>query len=444
MLPARLLLACVPALLLFGPAHSAEPEHCRSGAYRFDDGSQLLIQPSDDANLRYRWLDGRSGKLFPVAQGHYESGAGWSSRDPVILKATFGECGDGTVRFEPTESTPRNGHKIPLPTTAITFNNGDATLYGELVLPEQHPPKALVVLQYGGGRDSAVADNYVQYLLPLSDVAVFVYDKRGTGRSTGQFNAHIGMQSDDLVAALAAARKDPRVAGLPVGLMGESQGGWVVPLAATKAQVDFVVVSYGLVVSMLEEDRLEVEQQLRTRGHGPDAVTKGLAMHDIAGRVLVSRFTDGLEDLAQAQRTYGNEPWFRDLGGDLTSTLLLTPPESLPQLKAAFDFPYDLRYDPLPATRSLAVPQLWLLAGSDTEAPHESTLTLLQGLQREGRPIDVILFPQADHGIIAVDPATHKPTDRTAPGYFERLSAWIVRQARLATGERKGAASTGK
>jgi len=444
MRPARPLLACIPALLFFGSAYSAEPEHCRSGAYRFDDGLQLLIQPSDDANLRYRWLDGRTGKLFPVADDQYESGPGWSNRDPVTLKVAFGDCQDDTIRFEPADGSPRSGHRVPLPTTPIAFNSGDTTLYGELVLPEKHPPKALVVLQYGGGRDSAVASNYVQHLLPLSDIAVFVYDKRGTGRSGGHFNAHIGMQSDDLVAALTAARRDSRVANVPGGFMGESQGGWVVPLAATKAPVDFVVVSYGLVVSMLEEDRLEVEQQLRTRGHGPEALAKGRAMHDIAARVLVSRFIEGLDELAQAQSKYGSEPWFRDLGGDITATLMLTPPEGLPQLKAAFDFPYDLGYDPLPAARTLSIPQLWLLAGSDTEAPHESTLALLQGLQREGKPINVILFPQADHGIIAVDPVSHKLADRTAPGYFERLASWILRQSRSTADRSQGTAPVGR
>lgn len=162
MITARLLFACACALsALTSIAHAAEPEHCRSGAYRFPDGTQMLVQPSDDANLRYRWLDGTSGKLFPTGAGQYESGPGWSGRDPVTLKVSFGDCNENTVRFEPLGTAARIGSRIVLPTTPISFSRGDATLYGELVLPEKTPPKALVVPQYGVGRDSAVANNYV-------------------------------------------------------------------------------------------------------------------------------------------------------------------------------------------------------------------------------------------------------------------------------------------
>ncbi|QDH68968.1 alpha/beta hydrolase family protein [Marilutibacter alkalisoli] len=432
-----ILSAALAGTLLFAAStHAAEPEHCHSGAYRFTDGGQMLVQPSDEDNLRYRWLDGATGKLFPTGPHRYESGPGWSGREPVSLTVEFGECDTGTVVYAPVDGTAREGRRIALPTVPITFENDGASLYGELVLPEQSAPKALVVLQYGGGRDSAVLNNYVQYLLPLSDIAVFLYDKRGTGRSGGQFNLHIGMQADDLVAALAAARRDPRVAGIPVGLMGESQGGWVAPLAATTAPVDFVVASYGLAVSMQEEDRLEVEQQLRSRGHGPEALAKGLEMHRIALRVAISRFTEGVEEWMQARNDHAGEAWFQDIGGDITSTLMLTPEEQLPAIRAFLDVPYDLEYDPLPTLRSLGIPQLWLLAEDDTEAPIETTLARLQMLAREGRPIDTIVFPQADHGMIAIEPGSERRlAGRTAPGYFERLSAWILRQARVTARE---------
>jgi hypothetical protein len=58
--------------------------------------------------------------------------------------------------------------------------NDAVTLYGELVMPAKHKPSAGVVLQYGSGRESAVANNFVQHLLPLQDIAVFVFDKRVT------------------------------------------------------------------------------------------------------------------------------------------------------------------------------------------------------------------------------------------------------------------------
>jgi pimeloyl-ACP methyl ester carboxylesterase len=46
----------------------------------------------------------------------------------------------------------------------------------------------------------------VQYLLPLRDIAVFVFDKRGTGRSTGDYSIDITPLARDLVAAVDAVR----------------------------------------------------------------------------------------------------------------------------------------------------------------------------------------------------------------------------------------------
>src|SRR5690606_21380975 len=192
---------------------------------------------------------------------------GWAVRTPVTLRAGFGDCAGGQVRIERDGAPALEGRRIVLPTAPIRFRSAGNLLHGELVMPADGvAPRAVVVLQYGGGRDSAVYNNWVQYLLAVHGIAAFVYDKPGTGRSEGEFNAHVGMLSDDLVAAVRAVRARPGLDGVPLGLMGESQGGWVAPLAATKTPVDFIVVSYGLAVSMLEEDRMEVAQGLRSRG----------------------------------------------------------------------------------------------------------------------------------------------------------------------------------
>ena len=73
------------------------------------------------------------------------------------------------------------------------------------------------------------------------------------------------------------------------------------------------------------------------------------------------------------------------------------------------------------------VPMLWILAGQDTEAPHETTLANLQQLKKQGVPVEIIVFDHAEHGMIAVEPGPDGPRNlgRTVPGYFERLAGWI-------------------
>jgi hypothetical protein len=84
----------------------------------------------------------------------------------------------------------------------------------------------------------------------------------------------------------------------------------------------------------------------------------------------------------------------------------------MPEVQALFDFPYDLAYEPLPILKALDIPQLWILAGDDTEAPHEATLAVLRQLESGGAPIDVAVFPDAEHGMIAVERGPEGPASR--------------------------------
>jgi hypothetical protein len=72
---------------------------------------------------------------------------------------------------------------------------------------------------------------------------------------------------------------------------------------------------------------------------------------------------------------------------------------------------------------------LWLIAGKDIEAPPELTLAALDRLQRQGKPLTVRVFPNADHGMqdfIVID-GRRAPTGY-AKGYFASLTAWIDAQ----------------
>lgn len=416
------------ALLLPGIAVAAEaapPGVCHTGAWALSNGSRLVVQPSDAPNLRWRMLDGTSGKLFLTEGGKYEGGDGWSVSAPVTTRADFGACGQDRMTFARDGAPPVEGRRIALPTTPVTFASGKESLYGELVMPTSGKARAAVVLQYGSDNESAVWHNYVQYLLPQKDIAVFVFDKRGTGRSTGAFTGNFSIMADDMAAAVRAVRSRPEVADTPLGVMGESQGGWVAPLAARRTRVDFVVVSYGLAVSIVEEDRSEVEQSLAA--WGPDVQAQGAAMHDAATKLLASGLTEGEAEMDRLKAASAGAPWRKDLGGDYTSVVAGLPPGGLDEVRWVVGLNFQIDYNPVPTLEELDVPMLWVLAGRDTDAPSEKTLNILRGLQATGSPIDVAVFPDADHGIIAVD-AGGKRLGRTAPGYFELLGDWIAKQ----------------
>lgn len=418
---ALVLAAAVPVAA--NAASETPPQACYSGAYRFSDGGFVVISPSDEGALRYRVSDGRIGRLYPDDDKHFHGGPGWASREPRIAEAAFDGCSGGRLQFRLKDGPSGGARRAPVTKRTGTFSSIGNTLYGELFTPDK--PQALVVLVYGSGQDSAVTYNYVQHLLPLYDVAVFVYDKRGTGKSTGRLTVDFSELADDALAAVAYARKLLDMPGVPVGLMGESQGGWVAPLAAIRAPADFVVVSYGLAISPLDEDREEVFDELHAKGYDDSVMAQARELTSITGRIMLSRFTDGLEDLRRFKAAHAEEKWLHEAEGDFTGPLLRSPDDQFTELRAALGFDAILDYDAQAALRRVRVPMLWVVAGKDTEAPSRPTLEFLRALQPAPPQLDIAVFPSADHGILEEGEQNGQPYARQSAGYFDLLAHWI-------------------
>jgi len=401
------------------------PNACYSGAYKFEHGGDyVVISPSDEGALRYRLHDGRSGRLYPDDDRHFHGGPGWASPEPRVAEAVFDGCPGMRLEFRLKEGPAGVAQRMEVKRTPASFSSIGNTLYGELYAPPN--PKALVVLVFGSGQDSAVTFNYVQHLLPIYDVAVFVYDKRGTGRSTGRFTVDFSELADDAVAAVAEARKLLGMPNVPVGLMGESQGGWIAPLAAVRAPADFVVVSYGLAISPLDEDREEVFGELRAKHYDESVMAKGRELTAITGRIMLSRFTDGLEDLRKFKAAHADEKWLKEVEGDFTGPLLRSPDEQFTELRNALGFDAILDYDAQGALRRVRAPMLWVIAGKDTEAPPVPTLEFVRKLQAEPTQLDIAVFPNADHGMIDVEERGGELVATVqSPGYYDLLASWI-------------------
>jgi uncharacterized protein len=419
------LAAAVVPVATFADAPAEPPNACHSGAYKFERGGDyIVISPSDEGALRYRLHDGRSGRLYPDDDRHFHGGPGWAAREPRIAEATFDGCPGKRLEFRLKDGPSGFAQRFAVTKTPASFSSIGNTLYGELYAPPN--PQALVVLVYGSGRDSAVTFNYVQHLLPLYDVAVFVYDKRGTGRSTGRFTVDFSELADDALAAVAEARKLIGMPNVPVGLMGESQGGWIAPLAAARAPADFVVVSYGLAISPLDEDREEIFGELRARHYDESVMAKARELTTITGRIMLSRFTDGLDDLRKFKAAHADEQWLKEVEGDFTGPLLRSPDAQFSELRAALGFDAILDYDAQGALRRVRTPMLWVIAGKDTEAPSVPTLEFVRKLQAEPTQLDIAVFPNADHGMIDVaERGGELVATMQSPGYYDLLATWI-------------------
>ena len=430
-LPTLASVALVSGCNVLRAQEGAAPASCHAGVYRFESGATVIITPSEGAALRFRLADGQSGRLYPRGAQAFEGGDGWAEREPVIATARLQGCEHDQIDFQHRNGPAGRASRIALPRIPAYFDSLGNRLYGELYLPADTAPRALVVLAYGSGKDSAVAFNYLQHLLPLHGIAAFVFDKRGTGRSGGPFTVDFSALADDTIAALATARQLLPDAKIPVGVLGESQGGWVAPLAAARTSVDFVVVAYGLAIGPLDEDREEVFAELRARGYDDeDVLAEARRLTALTARVLLSRFTDGVEELARFKAAHATDAWLDGVEGDFTGPMVRGGAEDLEALRDALAVDAILDYDAAAALRRVQAPMLWVVAAKDTEAPSPPTLAVLRELQRSPGQLDIAVFPNADHGMIDVDDG---PSGRRlrghSPGYHDLLVQWILRRS---------------
>jgi len=135
--------------------------------------------------------------------------------------------------------------------STLTFRSGDAQLVGTLALPlnVQAPPVALII--HGDGpMDRFAAHGYFPLINSLLDagIGVFTWDKQGIGESTGHWlSQSMADRATEAVAALAQVRKQEGVAPDKVRFLGFSQGGWVIPRAASEGAPGFSVIIGGAV-----------------------------------------------------------------------------------------------------------------------------------------------------------------------------------------------------
>jgi uncharacterized protein len=408
---------CIGAVIA-GESKSAGPEDCQIGTYRFSDGEIVDIARSEGDTFRWRKFDGTTGVLHKKGDGSWTSTLGWTDH-PDGHTASFTHCATGEIEFD-----GKKADRIPFETTDTMFEgHGGIKLAGRLVLPKTNDPVPIVVLVHGAERDSARDSYALQRLLPAENVGAFVYDKRGTGGSAGKYTQDFDTLADDAVAAMREAK---RIAGercATVGYQGGSQGGWVAPIAATRAPVDFVIVSFGLAVSVIDEDQEEVALEMRLKGHNQEEISKALEVASAAEAVFESGFTEGFERFDAVRAKYRNEPWYKDLHGNYTHFILpYTAAEAREKFKDSLPgTPF--RYDPMPTLRAVKTPQLWILGEDDLEAPSAETSRRIKTLIVEGKPITLALFPHAEHGMTEYEVASNgeRVSTRYAPGYFAMM-----------------------
>ena len=415
--PIRCTIAVCVLLLATIAARAADSLDCHIGSYRLNDGELVDVAPSYNDRLRWRRFDGATGALRRTTNGDWTNTYGWTDRADRTT-VSFSDCKSGRIEFA---GIP--GQRIAFDVTNTTFSSHDIMLAGRLVMPQGTGRVPVVVLLHGAEHDSALTDYFLQRMLPAQGVGVFVYDKRGTGASGGAYSQDFSLLADDAVAALRETRRLAGARLSRVGYQAGSQGGWVAPIAASRAPNDFVIVCFGLAVSVIDEDRQEVEIEMREKGHSTAEIAQALEVAGAAETVIASGFTQGFKAFDAVRAKYRNASWYKDLHGNYTYMLLPYTETQLREMGPSFNWGTPFYYDPMPALRASTVPQLWILGGEDYEAPSAETGRRIKSLIEAGRPFTFAIYPHAEHGMTLFETTADgtRLSTRYAPGYFAMI-----------------------
>ena len=238
-----------------------------------------------------------------------------------------------------------------------TFVSHGVELSYVIDIPEGEGSFPAIILGHGSGRRVKREQLRVAAQWMARGFAVLRYDKRGVGDSKGVYtgigisnsDTMLAMLADDMVAAARELADHPRVLQDRIGFSGNSQAGWIIPLALVKApEVQFGVVLVGPVVSVGLEN----------------------AYSDLA---------EGTDmPLEEVYRRFDPSD---DPGG----------------------------YDPLPVLAQVRQPVLWLMGEDDRSLPTRTSVSNMEALIERGGPFTLEVFPRGTHGLR--DSGSGRPMD---------------------------------
>ena len=176
----------------------------------------------------------------------------------------------------------------------VSFLFGSDTLRGLLTLPGREGPHPAIVLVSGsvntdtGVRSGASSSYFTDHARTIArrGFAVLRYDPPGVGQSTGQAGFEsLDQRREEAIAALHYLQARPDIRSDRVGLWGNSQGGWVIAMAAAAYPQDvaFFVSLSGSGVSVAEQQVYSIEAQSRAAGMSDQDIAKAT----LFGRLLI-------------------------------------------------------------------------------------------------------------------------------------------------------------
>ena len=329
---------------------------------------------------------------------------------------------------------PQNPVKpYPYKEEEIIFPNAKAkiSLAGTLTLPSgQGPFPAAILLGDSGPNDRDESLVGHRPFLVLADhltrksIAVLRFDKRGIGKSTGDYaNATTEDFAGDAGAAIAYLKTRKEIDPLKIGLIGHSEGGIIAPMVATQSQtVAWIVLLAGPGLKGEEVLLLQSELILRAAGVNDGEVARTLAFNKQTYAFV-----------RQEKDPMALEAKLNDLVLSTSTGAALSPSAVQAQVRMLVSpwFRYYLDYDPVPALQKTTCPVLALNGEKNLQVPPKQNLSKIEKALQEGgnKDFQTTELPGLNH--LFQHSPTGSPTEyggiqeTMAPEALNAVSDWV-------------------
>ncbi|MFO1499888.1 MAG: alpha/beta fold hydrolase [Verrucomicrobiota bacterium] len=304
------------------------------------------------------------------------------------------------LALTPTARPAQESVTSPFQTRDLAFTSADLQLEATLLLPNVREGRVPGVAIIHGSGDSDRANPWTRayaQALACRGIAVLHPDKRGSGQSGGDWrSATLSDLANDALAALRCLRKEPGLDPDRLGLIGFSQGGDILPLAASReAQVSFTIDISGSVVPMAEQLADEVELSARRAGCAQPEIDLLLRLNEKGLQFVRSGleldWVDYENDLISAKR-----------GALRGSTVLERFPDRRDH-PALTSVRHLVSYDPMLFWKQVTVPKLFVFGGRDTQVRVDKSLRRLQSELAKDNNYSVLLFNPNGHALFRED-----------------------------------------
>lgn len=382
-------------------------------------GSNQLVAFDESGDVR---------TLYPTEKDQFFTGPGAAVSTTVESKVQFHRDAGGRIislTMDRDGSGPRTAQRVDRERREdVGFSNGDVRLAGTLIAPSRGSKRPAIILVPASGPEDR------EYLLPFAHflvrhgMAVLGYDKRGVGKSTGEWrSATFDDLAGDVIAAFEYLKARPDIDGSQIGVLGLSQAGWVMPLAAIRTKgLAFLISVSGAGVPVAETTIDEARGEMKAANRRPEVIQQVAELMD--SQYHFARTGEGWDEYAAAR--------------EKLAARMGRPPNTFPGTKDDPNWDYIRRlyfYDPAPTLRRLRTPTLALFGGLDDNILAEKNKVAWDaGLKVSGNPDYVLqILPNADHLMLEAkvgNNAEMVSLRRFVPEYFATVQSWLARRVR--------------